>query len=102
MTDLLIKEGSHDEGGNCGSEEGEIGVDDSPVEGIAPCQNRVEARPVNPEQDGADHGEDIRGVSGALHVLGLLVLPTPAHQGHGEAEVGTESVNENGTAYFQI
>ena len=96
--DLLSKEGSHDESRHRGAEEREIGVDDGPMEGVSVSQNSVKAWPVDPEEDRPDHGEDVRGVSGALHVLRLLVLPTPAHHGHGKAEVGTKGVDENSTA----
>ncbi len=53
--------------------------------------------PVEPEKEGADHGEEVRVVSGAL--VGTFDAATSQHFGDGEAKVGSKNVNVNGQAY---
>ena len=60
--DSLSEERRHDEGGRGGSEEGEVRVDDGAVEGVPAGQHGVEARPVHPQQDGAQQREQVGAV----------------------------------------
>lgn len=92
---LLSKETGDDKGGDRGAEEREVGVDDGPVEGVVVGQDGVEAGPVNPEENGSDHCEYVGAVAGALQVLGLIHLSSATHHRHGQAEVSSESVDEN-------
>ena len=61
---------------------------------------RDEAWPVDPEEGGADHGEEVRMV--ARRVVGvverLLVAEDP---GGGKAEVGTEEVDDDAAAHVE-
>ena len=61
---LLSEESGCDEGGGGGPEEGEVRVDDGAVEGVARGQHRVEARPVHPQQHGAQQREQVRTIQG--------------------------------------
>lgn len=57
----------------------------------------VEARPEHPEEDGADHGEEVRVVDGAVV---LAVVPALAVDGprRGQPEVGAERVHDDRAA----
>ena len=55
----------------------EVGVDDCPVPGRAHRQQPVEAGPEDPEDEGAEEGEEVAGVAVTLQVRALLRLLPP-------------------------
>ena len=95
---LLSHEAAYDEGTDCRSEQGEVGVDVCPVSGVSVGQNGVEAGPVDPEYHGSDHCEEVRGVTGGLEALGFGEFSLSGHDADGETEVSAKDVDEDGTA----
>ena len=69
------------------------------MEGIVIGQDGIEAGPVDPEQDGANHGEDVGAVAGSLQVLGFIHLSPTAHHGDREPKVSAEGVDKDGATY---
>jgi len=103
------EDGGADEGHDAGAAESDDGVDAGAVLLVASGEGAVKGGPEHPEEDGTDHGEEVRvlgGGGGGLLVLdglgdtfggGVLVQAreTPRDT---ETEVGAEGVDEHGTA----
>ena len=93
----LSEEGADDERGQSRADEGEVRVDDRPMEGVSLSQERVEGRPEHPQEDGPQHSKEVRGVAGGLQMFRGAQLTSAGDVGHGQTEVRAEDVNENGT-----
>ena len=63
---LLLDQGGKCESSDTARSESEISVDDRPMPIHAGKAARVETGPENPQEQGSDHGEQIRVVDGSL------------------------------------
>lgn len=76
-----------------------IRIYDSPLLIRSVEQRRIEARPENPQEQGAYHRKNIRVIRGALVLSScILFLGWSQHGTDGQSKVGTESVHNDRTA----
>jgi len=93
---LLAEEDGESEGHHASSAKGEDGVDDSTVlDGAGRGKNSVEAGPEHPQEDGTDHGKEIRHAAGNAELVVALVLAAN-DKSDGKAKVCTEGVDNHG------
>jgi len=95
--ELVVDHSGHDTGGNGGSTDGEVGVDNGSLLGSASGKGGVEGRPVHEEENSADEGDQVGSVAG--DVVGVVVTFFGLEEIAGcESEVGAEHVEDNGSA----
>ena len=84
------------ESGDTAGRQRQVRVYHRPLLAVSWCFDGVEARPVEPQEDGPDHGEEVGRVSGFFQgvVFGFRG-PESEDCAHGQTEVGAEGVHED-------
>ena len=95
---LLSQQWADDKGGQGGSNQWDVRVDDGSVEPVSSGQDGVETWPVNPQQNGANQGEDVWCVSGLLMGLRSCHVSVSGSQAAGKAKVSPEGMDKHGSS----
>lgn len=94
---FLVEKSRNGERCDAARHQRQVRVDHSTLSRVAVRKCAVEARPVQPQEDGADHREQVRVVGRAL-VLTAGMFRVVQDSRSGETEVSAEHVHEHGAA----